>query len=444
MERFLKISFIFMFNSFLGKCSSSKWYESFAKADIVLPHKSASQVETDPSILLYMGSSFRDPSVKNANLYGWVESLIPGIDAGDFTLSAWIITGKRNASLFNLGNPSNNDNHHHSFNFFIDDAGRLNFWDNFQKVHHSRRHSGSDIIVSDNKWKHVAFVKKNVIGIFYVDGVESGILKFPTSIPYINSNFCVAMNCGGTNLESQAFEGAMDIRIVFNRALVAAEVLYLKSIRPKALNPCPDNIKYTKFIHRIYDDLTTRIQTTTALKHVLLDKAYFSNRKSFFVEFGVWYGSSINTIAKAYPSNVNIYGFDSFEGLPETWVYPFVAGSFDMKGQLPRVHSNVKLIKGWFNSTLPKFKSEVLGDQKISLIHIDCDLYSSATFVLTTLKDNIGPGTYIVFDELINFIGFEDHEMKAFYEFIQMTKYKFEVIGAECSGSCQPVAVRIL
>ena len=48
-----------------------------------------------------------------------------------------------------------------------------------------------------------------------------------------------------------------------------------------------------------------------------------------------------------------IYGFDSFEGLPDAWIPGFPKGYFDMKGSLPPVAPNVQLIKGWFDETLP-------------------------------------------------------------------------------------------
>jgi len=69
------------------------------------------------------------------------------------------------------------------------------------------------------------------------------------------------------------------------------------------------------------------------------------------LEFGVWKGTTITEIAKAHPDR-QVFGFDSFEGLPETWTRSdgdFEAGRFNLNGQLPRVPSNVTLVKGWFN-----------------------------------------------------------------------------------------------
>ena len=72
------------------------------------------------------------------------------------------------------------------------------------------------------------------------------------------------------------------------------------------------------------------------------------------MEFGVFQGSTANQISRYLP-NATIYGFDSFQGLPEDWdigsgrTAPKEA--FDMRGGLPNVMSNVKLVKGFYNDT---------------------------------------------------------------------------------------------
>ena len=70
------------------------------------------------------------------------------------------------------------------------------------------------------------------------------------------------------------------------------------------------------------------------------------------VEFGVWRGQSISFFASL--TKEMIYGFDSFEGLREDWKgWELPKGTFDLGGVLPPVPSNVTLIKGWFDETLP-------------------------------------------------------------------------------------------
>ena len=77
----------------------------------------------------------------------------------------------------------------------------------------------------------------------------------------------------------------------------------------------------------------------------------------------------------------------------------------------------------------------------MAFLHVDCDLYSSASFVLTQLKDRIQPGTVIVFDEYFNYPGWRKHEHRAFVEFIDATGLSFRYDSFLRCG--QPVCVVI-
>ena len=129
------------------------------------------------------------------------------------------------------------------------------------------------------------------------------------------------------------------------------------------------------------------------------------------LEFGVFRGASINKIGKFFPDRL-VFGFDSFEGLPEDFTENHKKTSYTTHGNLPKVRSNVKLIKGWFKDTLPIFLNVELGP--IAYINFDSDLYLSTKFILDSLKDRIVPGTVLYFDEFIS-PGF-DGEFRAFME----------------------------
>ena len=149
-------------------------------------------------------------------------------------------------------------------------------------------------------------------------------------------------------------------------------------------------------------------------------------KKGLWLEFGVFKGNSINTLSKNNPE-VTIYGFDSFQGFPDGSTDQYWTQNFDVQGKLPPVNKNVKLIPGWFNITLPKFLEEHL-NEPIAFLHIDCDLYSSTKTVFDLLKDRFQAGTVIIFDEFIHYNGFEDHEIKAWYELVKdnpMLKYEY-------------------
>lgn len=154
------------------------------------------------------------------------------------------------------------------------------------------------------------------------------------------------------------------------------------------------------------------------------------------LEFGVFSGRSINRIAENISTPV--YGFDSFEGLPEAWRPGFDKGAFAREG-LPQVLPNVELVVGWFDRTLPAFLDAHQGPA--SLIHVDCDLYSSTQTVFTQLRDRIVPGTIILFDEYFNYPGWELHEYKAFQEFVETAGVQYDYIGLNVNN--QQVAVRV-
>ena len=142
-------------------------------------------------------------------------------------------------------------------------------------------------------------------------------------------------------------------------------------------------------------------------------------------EFGIWKGSSINFIAEHTAATV--YGFYSFTGLPEEWRAGALKGRYGIGGVLPAVRDNVRLVPGWFDATLPPFLAE--HRETVALLHVASDIYSSTKTVLSQLRARIVPGTVIVFDEMFNYPEYRDHEVKAFYEFLQETGMNFEWIG---------------
>ena len=130
------------------------------------------------------------------------------------------------------------------------------------------------------------------------------------------------------------------------------------------------------------------------------------------MEFGVASGGTLRKLRKLLPLSATLYGFDSFEGLPEPW-FGYKKGTFatPYRVELP----NTVLVEGWFEVTVSTFaKSHPF---PVSLMHIDCDLYSSTLTVLNAFRNQIMPGTIVIFDELFGYEGFEDHEYRALTEF---------------------------
>jgi Methyltransferase domain len=159
-----------------------------------------------------------------------------------------------------------------------------------------------------------------------------------------------------------------------------------------------------------------------------------------FLEFGVYKGDSINRLADLRP-DVHWHGFDSFEGLPEAWTLGSKKGAFDIGGTLPPVRDNVTLTKGFFEQTLPEFAARHR-DDKVAVLHVDCDLYSATKTIFDQLENMLQPGCIIIFDEYFNYPGWQDGEYKACAECVANTGRSFEYIAYVRTGG--QVAVRLV
>jgi O-methyltransferase len=157
-----------------------------------------------------------------------------------------------------------------------------------------------------------------------------------------------------------------------------------------------------------------------------------------FLEFGVFRGDSLRFWAGMlrHPQT-SFAGFDSFEGLPEDWGFMAKKGTFDVKGQIPKIDDpRVKCIKGWFSDTLPGFLKSFVQAPTL-IIHLDADLYSSTIYILQQLQPFIRDGTFLIFDELCD----RDHELRALDEFCKTTGMVCQCVGSE--RTLTSVALRV-
>ncbi len=171
------------------------------------------------------------------------------------------------------------------------------------------------------------------------------------------------------------------------------------------------------------------------------------------LEFGVASGKSVNHLASLAPHRT-IWGFDTFEGLPEEWVRSdaktLAAGTFSQQGQLPPVKDNVVLVKGLIQGTLPVWLRENPGN--VAFVHVDVDIYSAARFVLDALNERIVPGTVIVFDDMGiwnalrrgtdgGYAAWRDGEWKALIEWLDNSGRRIAVTSR---GTSSVLGVRVL
>jgi hypothetical protein len=158
-----------------------------------------------------------------------------------------------------------------------------------------------------------------------------------------------------------------------------------------------------------------------------------------FLEFGVYEGKSIKNASKIFSHPKSRFiGFDSFEGLPESWGRYHPKGTYDVKGRVPKLNDDrVFFIKRLFQNTLSNFMSDITKlNQKTQIIlnltnsalviNMDADVFSSTLFCLTKLDPIIKSGTIIRFDE---FLSLED-ECIAFYDYVRSYYKDFEILAA--------------
>jgi len=152
-----------------------------------------------------------------------------------------------------------------------------------------------------------------------------------------------------------------------------------------------------------------------------------------YLEFGVCQGTSLTcmfyTLNDLKLDKVRLFGFDSFEGLPQV-------AAFDTENELQPgecassliettdrlSHNGIDwnrtfLIKGWYNETLNDTVIKDCSIQKASLIMIDCNLYSSAKESLNFCRPLIKDTSIIFFGDWR-----EDQnigEKRAYEEFLQ-------------------------
>ena len=168
------------------------------------------------------------------------------------------------------------------------------------------------------------------------------------------------------------------------------------------------------------------------------------NDEGLVLECGTWKGQTLDMISEF--TNKDVYGFDTFEGVKIQWEkidmnkfningIPHILMQLDKNtrykttGVKKKFNDNVHFIKGLFQDMLPDFLKDK--NEKITFLHIDCDIYEGAKSVLDNCNKYLSNNSIIVFDELVNYYGFENGEFKAFYEWVNENNIKFEWIGMD-------------
>ena len=104
-----------------------------------------------------------------------------------------------------------------------------------------------------------------------------------------------------------------------------------------------------------------------------------------------------------------------------------------MRGHEPQIRTPPR------SSAKSRFLAEHAGP--VSFLHVDCDLYASTRTVLELVGPRLVEGTVIAFDEYYNFSGWQDHEYRAWAEYVEQTDLRFEYLGLTMDD--EQVTVRV-
>jgi len=139
------------------------------------------------------------------------------------------------------------------------------------------------------------------------------------------------------------------------------------------------------------------------------------DRLGDYLEFGVCRGTSLACMHQVLSNldcdHVRLFGFDSFEGLPESAATDddgrWRPGQFnsDYRWTRKKLTENgvdwkrTHLIEGWFSETLTETLVQKHRIEKTSVIMVDCDMYLSAKEALDFCAPLIKDQTVIFFDD---------------------------------------------
>jgi len=137
-----------------------------------------------------------------------------------------------------------------------------------------------------------------------------------------------------------------------------------------------------------------------------------------FVECGVAQGGCTAMMAFVARRQRPVWGFDSFEGMPplteedegqgQKAVGTVAAGPDGLQAaqqtldRFHLAHESVKLVKGWFEDTLPHYVTQL---EPIAVLRLDSDWYKSTRYCLEALYDRVAPGGVVIIDDYHAFIG---------------------------------------
>lgn len=203
--------------------------------------------------------------------------------------------------------------------------------------------------------------------------------------------------------------------------------------------PVPHSSRVQKPVKDIcsVDFIPPKVLTAFFVRALKILKDYRGESVGDYLEFGVFNGGSLFNMYRATQklgmNSVRFFGFDAFEGLPESaeheddgvWTKGFYKCTFEQmqnclrrKGMDP---DGVTWVKGWFDDTLNAATAKKYGIESPGIIFLDCDTYSSSKAVLNFVTPLIKKEVIICVDDWkLNDLDIKGMgEYRAFNEFLE-------------------------
>lgn len=185
------------------------------------------------------------------------------------------------------------------------------------------------------------------------------------------------------------------------------------------LNPAPEQLVQPSWFEHFWAGSALTMSSMRRLDHLqaAIEHCLEQGLGGDFVECGVWRGGAailMRAVLAAHGiDDRSVWAADSFQGLPEPeqdsvdnmlYNLPPVVGIERFAVSLDSVKRNferyglldeqVRFLPGWFSETLPQAPIE-----RIAVLRLDGDFYSSTMDTLTHLYPKVVPGGYIIVDD---------------------------------------------
>jgi hypothetical protein len=198
-------------------------------------------------------------------------------------------------------------------------------------------------------------------------------------------------------------------------------------------------LKYLAKQHRVLHNQNELFYTLSPTLMVAIVKAFQVQKpellkKHGYYEFGLfkgfnfWFAEQISR--SCTDKEFKLYGFDSFEGLPQSkvdidpvyWAQGNYASSLEFVQESLKKQgadfSRLQLFRGFFSKSLFAEFRKKTEFFPVSICVIDSDMYESCSEVLSFIGDLLIPGSLLIFDDFNAFNKDNDHgERRALKEF---------------------------